>query len=708
MNKIHRVIWSVRTGSWVVVAETTHSRGKGGGRAVGKALLAVLISSGLGAESALADQPATTVIPASGKTNAYISANGVPVVNIETANATGLSHNRYTRYDVEANGLVLNNGNNSQIARQSQLAGQVTSNMNLVKEATVILNEVVSVNRSTLAGYTEVLGGKADVIVANPYGITCDGCGFINTDRATLTTGTSTIGADGSLTGFTVNSGDVLIGAQGIDATAQQVLDMVTRSVKVDGNINTSPTGSLGITTGNNSWNYDSRNTTGTVAGNGAAPSYAIDSTALGGMYAGRIRIIATEAGVGVRMLGDAAASVDDFTISSAGKVEIQSAISAARDLAIASTSSTGNSDVFVKGLDAQLSAGHDLTVLATNGQVTLSEGELYAANNLDVTAASLSDVSTTDKARFAGADNTLVVSGEASIDGSVWGADNALSGTFDSLSVGANGATIHAGTTVDLSTTNDLTLANAAVRSTGDMTLAASAGTISTTSGTGQGIQTTNGNLSLTAGNGLNNAGTITADTGSVTARVDGTLNNSGTLHAKTTVDIADKANSSTENILNSGTLIADGSLVAKAASFTNQAGATVQGTTGTTVTATALINDGTFIASDTAGQSGNFTLSSLSNSGTLQSKEDLGFNVTGTLANTGKLLATHDLSVNAATSALAISNTNPGVIQAGNALTISGANATFNTQSGTVLGNTTGITVSSLNNSGTLQSNA
>ncbi|WP_156298812.1 hypothetical protein, partial [Neptunomonas antarctica] len=309
---------------------------------------------------------------------------------------------------------------------------------------------------------------------------------------------------------------------------------------------------------------------------------------------------------------------------------------------------------------------------------------ELYAANNLDVTAASLSDVSTTDKARFAGADNTLVVSGEASIDGSVWGADNALSGTFDSLSVGANGATIHAGTTVDLSTTNDLTLANAAVRSTGDMTLAASAGTISTTSGTGQGIQTTNGNLSLTAGNGLNNAGTITADTGSVTARVDGTLNNSGTLHAKTTVDIADKANSSTENILNSGTLIADGSLVAKAASFTNQAGATVQGTTGTTVTATALINDGTFIASDTAGQSGNFTLSSLSNSGTLQSKEDLGFNVTGTLANTGKLLATHDLSVNAATSALAISNTNPGVIQAGNALTISGANATFNTQSG------------------------
>lgn len=706
MNKIHRVIWNVRTGTWVVVAETTHSRGKGGGRAVGKALLAALISSGLGVESALADQPATTVIPASGKTNAYISANGVPVVNIDTANASGLSHNRYTRYDVEANGLVLNNGNNSQIARQSQLAGQVTSNLNLVKEATVILNEVVSVNRSTLAGFTEVLGGKADVIVANPYGITCDGCGFINTDRATLTTGTSSIGADGSLTGFNVKSGDVLIGAKG--ANAQQILDIVTRSVKVEGNIITSPTGKLGITTGTNSWNYNSRNTTGTVAADGAAPSYAIDSTALGGMYAGRIRIIATEAGVGVRMLGEAAASADDFTISSAGKVEIQSAISAARDIAISSTSTSGSGDVFVKGVDAKISAGHDLDIVATNGQVKLSEGELYAANNMAVTAETLSDVSTTDKARYAEADNTLVTSGEASIDGSVWGAGKALSGTFDSLSVGANGATIHAGTTVDLNTTNDLALANAAVRSTGDMALASSAGTISTTSGADQGIQTTNGNLSLTAGNGLNNAGTITSDTGSVTAGIDGTLNNSGELHAKTTLDIADKANTGTENITNSGTLIADGSISVNAASVNNQVGATVQGTTGTTVTATELINAGTFIASDTAGQSGNFTLSSFNNSGTLQSKEDLVLNVIDTLDNTGKLLATQDLSVNAGTSALAISNTNSGVIQAGDRLSISGANATFDTQSGTVLGNTTDITLSRLDNSGTLQSNA
>ena len=713
MNNIHRLVWNEITNTWVAVAETARSKGKGSGRAARKAFLAALIASGFGATSALADLPATTVVPASGKTNAYISANGVPVVNIETANATGLSHNYYTKYNVEANGMVLNNGNNSQVVRQSQLAGQVTSNLNLVNEAKIILNEVVSTNRSTLAGFTEVLGGKADVIVANPNGITCNGCGFINTDRVTLTTGTSNVAGDGSLTGFTVNRGDVLIEGLGANASTQQIFDIVTRSVKVDGKINVPVANSLSLTTGNNIWNYAGRIVTGSVAGSGAAPTYAIDSTTLGGMYAGRIRIIATEAGVGVRMLGEVAASTDDFTLSSAGKIEIQSAISAARDVSIASTSATGTEDLFLNGAGAKISASRDLAFSATTGQIKLTEGELYAANNLTLTGATLSDVSTPvnstpAKTRFAGVNNTLTTTGAASINGSVWGAGSALLGTFDSLSIGANSATIYAGTTLGLNTTNDLALATAAVHSAGNLTLAASAGAISTAAGAGQGVQTTAGSLSLTAGNGLANAGTMTSDLGSVTARINGAITNSGTLHAKTTLDIADKANGSTENVTNSGTLIADGSLTAKAVSFTNQSGGKVQGTTGTSLNATSLTNAGTFIASNTAGQSGTFTLASLTNSGTLQSAEDLVLNVTGTLGNTGKLLATHDLSVNAGSSALAITNTNPGVIQAGNTLTMTGANATLNTQSGTVLGNTVGLTLSSVNNSGTLQSNA
>ena len=482
MNHIYRIVWNECTSTWVAVAETARSRskGKGGVRTARKTFLAALSASGFGVTSALAELPATTVVPASGQTNAYISANGVPVVNIETANESGLSHNRYTRYDVEANGMVLNNGNNSQIARQSQLAGQVGSNLNLVQEARVILNEVVSTNRSTLAGFTEVLGGKADVIVANPNGLTCNGCGFINTDRVTLTTGTSNVAVDGSLTGFNVNRGDVLIEGLGANASTQQIFDIVARSVNVNGKINTATGGSLGITAGNNTWNYTSRSVTGSVSGSGAAPTFAFDSTALGGMYAGRIRIIATEAGVGVRMLGEAAASADDFTLSSAGKVEIQSAVSAARDASLTSTSASGSQDIFLNGADAKVSASRDLALTAASGQIKLTEGELYAANNLALTGATLSDVSTTAKTRFGGVNNSLVTTGAASINGGVWGAGSALSGTFDSFSIGASGATIYAGTTLGLSTTNNLSLATAAVRSTGNMALSASTGSIS------------------------------------------------------------------------------------------------------------------------------------------------------------------------------------------------------------------------------------
>ena len=57
-------------------------------------------------------------------------------------------------------------------------------------------------------------------------------------------------------------------------------------------------------------------------------------------MYAGRIALVATEAGVGVRMLGQAAATADDFSIDAAGRIAIGGKLSAARDLKLASTSS--------------------------------------------------------------------------------------------------------------------------------------------------------------------------------------------------------------------------------------------------------------------------------------------------------------------------------------------------------------------------------
>ena len=543
MNHIHRLVWNAQTGSWVAVAETARSRGKGGARSARKAFLAALIASGFAMAPALAELPATTVVPASGKTTAYISANGVPVVNIETANGKGLSHNFYTKYNVEANGLVLNNGNNSQIARQSQLAGQVVANLNLVQEAKVILNEVVSTNRSALAGFTEVLGGKADVIVANPNGISCNGCGFINTDRVTLTTGTSNVAGDGSLTGFSVNRGDVLIEGFGANASTQQIFDIVARSVKLDGKINVPATNSLGITTGNNIWSYDGRNVTGSVAGSGAAPAYAFDSTVLGGMYAGRINIIATEAGVGVRMLGEVAASADDFTLNSAGKVDIRGKVSAERDMALTYTGSNGSAAALdLNGSGAELAAKRDVTLTVQNGAgATLSDGKMTAGQDLTLTAGSLTDSSSATATRFAARNTTVTTSGAVSIDQPTWGAGGKLAMTMSALTVGPNKAMLYSGADANATNRNlelvttggDLALNGISLLAGGNLTLGG-ANTANFVMGASGSLKA-GGALTISANNAISNAGEWLTGGNLLIEAADGQANltNSGIIQA-------------------------------------------------------------------------------------------------------------------------------------------------------------------------------
>src|SRR5690606_23386411 len=124
-------------------------------------------------------------------------------------------------YNVGEKGLVLNNGNMALVTRQSQLAGRIVSNSNLDQQSQFILNEVVADNPSQLLGFTEVVGGKAAVIVANPYGITCSGCGFINTDRVTLTTGVPRI-SDGVIGGFDVRE-ERRVGKERMSGSASSV-----------------------------------------------------------------------------------------------------------------------------------------------------------------------------------------------------------------------------------------------------------------------------------------------------------------------------------------------------------------------------------------------------------------------------------------------------------------------------------------------------
>ena len=116
--------------------------------------------------------------------------NNIRVVNIVTPDANGLSHNKFKHYNVNKEGLILNNANKANV--DTQLAGYIygNSNLNTSGPAQTILNQVTGQNKSYLRGATEVAGSAAHVIIANPNGIYMNGAGFINTPKVTITTGT--------------------------------------------------------------------------------------------------------------------------------------------------------------------------------------------------------------------------------------------------------------------------------------------------------------------------------------------------------------------------------------------------------------------------------------------------------------------------------------------------------------------------------------
>ena len=571
----------------------------------------------------------------------------MPVVNINNPNGAGLSRNQYSRYDVDQRGLVLNNSLPPGL-RQSQLAGGLAGNPNLAAEARVILNEVVSPNRSTLAGFTEVLGGRADVIVANPYGITCSGCGFINSDRITLTTGTPAFGADGGIAGFNVSRGDVLINGGGLNASAQQILDIVTRSARIDGQINTAAGGSLGIVTGNNQWRYASRDIAGATTPDGAAPALAIDSTALGGMYAGRIRIIATEAGAGVRMLGDAAASVDDFRLDSAGRVALQGRISAVRDLQVRQTADAGAASLELSGASAALSSGRDLA-LSSEGGITLDEGMLRAGAGLSLQAKSLDDRSVSSASRSAGTSLDAQIAGHAGIDGSRWAAGGTLALRAGSLSVGALGTGFYSGEDgtagargMQIVSGGGIALDRATLVSGGDMALAAHGGALTT----GAGVDAASaGNMALAARTALINDGRLLSAQGLTVDATDAAsvlaATNRGLMQAGTTLSIGGVgmpvmlANAATGSML-AGTVAFDGVGLDNAG--------LIQGNAGLALHAAGAVVNHAGGALLNAGKGRDFELAagSLDNAGTLQSAGGMTLAVGATLANSGVIETT------------------------------------------------------------------
>ncbi|WP_394659180.1 hemagglutinin repeat-containing protein [uncultured Novosphingobium sp.] len=632
---------------------------------------------------------AAQVVAGDAATQVYTAPNGVTVVDIARANADGLSHNRFEQYSVPTNGVVLNNGNRDVLNRQSQLAGSVTANFNLDKEARVILNEVTGANRSILAGYTEVVGSTADVFVANPYGITCNGCGFINAPNVTLTTGRPNIDGNGHLGGFSVTGGDILITGKGLNATAQDYLALVARSVKIDGQINAK---TMDVVTGANDWNSDELVVTAKRATD-AAPEYAIDSTVLGGMYANRIRLIATEAGVGVRALGDVAASGSDFTLDAAGRVVLAGKISAANDVRV-NTSGAG-----ITLQQASLTATRDVALASGAGTAALQGGALVAGRDLSIKAAALTDdaVATTvadQNRRLATGALTIDTSGAATIGAVSYGAKTASLTSGGDLA--ANGATLYSGSTLALGSGGAMALNASSVRAASGLTVTVK-GVLSTTAGANQGLVADTGAVTINAG-GLNNGGTISADAGDVSLTSSAAVTNSGTIHAAQGLTIGGATGR--VDLRNDGSVLAGGTATITAATLTNNG--LVQSAIGGAVTADALTNAKTVTLGSASGD-GTITAATVTNAAgaTVQSAGALSVNGLTALDNSGVMLAGSALSLNGSGT---LSNRQAGTLQAGTTLTASG-DTLDNAGLATAKGAAT-VTVGTLTNSGSVLS--
>ena len=315
------------------------------------------------------------------------TANGLPQVNIQTPSAGGVSRNQYSQFDVAEKGAVLNNARK---AVQTQTAGWVQGNPNLATgEAKVILNEVNSSAPSRLKGYVEVAGQKADVVIANPSGIHCDGCGVINAGRATMTTGKAQL-ENGELKGYEVNGGKVKVTGKGMDNRQADYTDIIAENAQIDGGVWSKK--AIKVTTGKNKVDRTNdsvvyvgdKNTVESDSTLADSQAYSVDVSQLGGMYAEKIHLVDNGQGLGVRNAGHIGASAGEVNIDSQGNIVNTGQIQASGDV---NTTVAGGGITNAKG--AGIVSRDGAVQVKAKGEIK-QDGQILAKQKADVKGDSL------------------------------------------------------------------------------------------------------------------------------------------------------------------------------------------------------------------------------------------------------------------------------------------------------------------------------
>lgn len=387
---------------------------------------------------------------------------GRQTVNIAPS-VGGVSNNTYSSFNVSKAGADLNN---------------------VGVNARTIVNQVTGTNPSLIQGNINVLGPRANVILANPNGVTVDGGSFTNTGHVVLSTGqvgftdlTLAPGVVQRNVVLTTDRGTITIGPGGLSGTLVN-LDLIAKQLSVNGPVTndfTSSTSGIRALVGDSTATYDTSFSPsdnghdwliGTSSPGTKSNAVAVDITAAGGLTAGRVQLIVTDQGAGVHSLGKIYANAGDVVVTASG------------DIAIA---------------DGSLKAERDV-VLTTPSTVSLQGTQVTAANNVSVQAGNivLSDDATGPTTVSAG--NTVNL---------------ASSGSITNI-----GSLIQAGTTASDGTTTG-----------GDVVLTAGGDITNRSSANNLGIMfAANGQTKLTAGGNIinDNARILSNDAVSLTAAGD------------------------------------------------------------------------------------------------------------------------------------------------------------------------------------------
>ena len=288
--------------------------------------------------------------------------NGITLVNVAGPSAGGVSRNDYTNFNVPQNGVILNN---SYQMANTKLGGYVPGNPNMMRgSANVIVNEVTSHNPTEMKGFIEVAGRKASVVVANPNGITVDGGGFINTDRAVLTTGKTEYDSKGNLNSYRVEQGRISINGNGLNAKDANSLQILTEATNVNAGVwaNTIET-----RTGKNIIDANTLDTKKI----GDSSNVGLDVSAIGGMYANSITMKGTNTGLGVNIKG-VVSSTQASSITSDGKIIVDGGVTSNGNTTLAGQSIAIHNNGVVQG---------DVST-TVNSQETLNNSGLINSGN--------------------------------------------------------------------------------------------------------------------------------------------------------------------------------------------------------------------------------------------------------------------------------------------------------------------------------------